>query len=111
MYTLLGGMAKKRKQRSLTKVVDERFSIHRKKGGGLVRQEAWENEQGVIEKYAITYINPSLPSDENGRVLGYDNAHRYHHRHYKGEIYPMMNFVSYEDIVDRFAEELREFVK
>lgn len=104
-------MVKKQKQRSLSKVVDERFSIPRKRGGGLVRQEAWENSQGGIEKYAITYINPALPSDENGRVLGYDNAHSYHHRHYKGKIYPLTDFVSYEDIVNRFAEELREFVK
>ena len=104
-------MAKPRKGTPLKKVVDERFSIHRKKGGGLVRVEAWENELGLVEKYAITYVNPSLPSDENGRVLGYDNAHDYHHRHYKGKIYPVMDFVSYEDIVNRFGEELREFVK
>ncbi len=104
-------MAKPRKGTPLKKVVDERFSISRKKGGGLVRVEAWENELVVIEKYAITYVNPSLPSDENGRVLGYDNAHDYHHRHYKGEIYPVTDFISYEDIVSRFAEELGEFVK
>lgn len=104
-------MVKKRKQSPLTKVVDERFSISRKKGGGLVRQEVWENGGGVVEKYAITYINPSFPSDENGRVLGYDNAHDYHHRHYKGKIYPVADFVSYEDVVNRFAEELEEFVK
>jgi hypothetical protein len=76
-----------------------------------VRQEVWENEKGMVEKYTITYINPSLPSDENGRVLGYDNAHDYHHRHYKGGIYPVTDFKSYEDIVNRFAEELKEFVK
>jgi hypothetical protein len=104
-------MAKQRKISPLKKVVDERFSIHRKRGGGLVRMEAWENEDGKIEKYGISYINPSLPSDENGRVLGYDNAHDYHHRHYKGEIYPVNDFVSYEDLVDRFSEELMEFVK
>ena len=104
-------MAKPRKRPPLKKIVDERFSISRKKGGGLVRVEAWENERSVVEKYAITYVNPSLPSDENGRVLGYDNAHDYHHRHYKGKIYPLSDFVSYEDIVNRFTEELREFVK
>lgn len=41
----------------------------------------------------------------------YDNAHDYHHRHYKGEIYPVNDFVSYEDIVSRFSEELMEFIK
>lgn len=104
-------MAKPKKVSPLKKVVDERFSIHRKHGGGLVRMEAWENEKGEIEKYGISYVNSSLPSDENGRVLGYDNAHDYHHRHYKGEIYPVSDFVSYEDLVNRFSEELMEFVK
>ena len=103
-------MKKNRKKIPLKKVVDERFSIHRNKGGGLLRQEAWEDSGGEIVKYAISCVSHALPSDENGRVLGYDNAHDYHHKHYKGEIYPVDDFVSYEELVGRFAEELKEFV-
>jgi len=34
-------------------------------------------------------------------VVGYDNAHGFHHRHYFGEVEPT-NFVSFDDIEARF---------
>ena len=33
----------------------------------------------------MAYINHLIFSGENGRVLGYDNSHNFHHRHYFGE--------------------------
>jgi hypothetical protein len=52
-----------------------------------------------------------LHQGDNGRVLGYDNAHDYHHRHYFGNISPVDDFVSYEDIIERFESEIKEYIK
>lgn len=59
-------------------------------------------------KYNIAYINHAICQGDNGRVFGYDNAHDYHHRHSHGYIYPIDDFISYEDIVERFESELKE---
>jgi hypothetical protein len=47
---------------------------------------------------------------DNGRVLGYDNAHGYHHRHYMGKV-EAYDFSSYEATVERFQIEWSEIVK
>lgn len=73
--------------------------------------EAWENEKGEIVKYSMAYINPLIFSGDHGRVIGYDNTHDFHHRHYRGEISEVDNFSSYQELVDRFEKEIKEFVK
>jgi hypothetical protein len=40
-------------------------------------------------------------------MLGYDNAHGHHHRHYLGKVEPI-EFVSFEDIEDRFEKDFME---
>lgn len=97
--------------KSFRKVVYEVFAIKEKQGGGLVKMEAWEDVQGNLVKYSLAYINPTICADDDGRVLGYDNAHYYHHRHYLGNIYPVEDFSTYEEIVSRFETELKEFIK
>ena len=77
----------------------------------MIKIEAWENSEKKIVKYSIAYINPLLFPGDNGRVLGYDNTHDSHHKHYLGEIFPVDDFSGYEDIVARFEKEIREFVK
>ena len=52
-----------------------------------------------------------LYQEDNGRVIGYDNAHDYHHKHLFGEIYPVEDFVSYEEIIERFEKEVKENIK
>lgn len=59
----------------------------------------------------MAYINHRLYQQDNGRVIGYDNAHNYHHRHYFGEVKPVDDFISYEDILERFENEIREYIK
>jgi hypothetical protein len=59
----------------------------------------------------MTYINHLIYSDDNGRVLGYDNTHTYHHKHYFGEIVHVDDFKDYQDLVERFKNEIKEFVK
>ena len=52
------------------------------------------------------YINHLLFSEDNGRVLGYDNNHDFHHSHYLGKISEVTDFKSYQDLVDRFERDI-----
>ncbi|NKQ34101.1 MAG: transcriptional regulator [Chloroflexi bacterium] len=98
------------KSGKFNKVVSERYPVPKRKGGGLIKIEVWENEAGEVVKYSIAYINHLLFAGDNGRVLGYDNAHNYHHKHYFGDIMPVTDFVNYQDLIERFEEELKEFI-
>lgn len=93
------------------KVVDERYALSVKRGGGIIKIEAWEDSTGKLIKYSIAYINHTLNPEDNGRVLGYDNAHGYHHKHLFGEISPVDNFSSYEAIIEQFESEIKEYIK
>jgi hypothetical protein len=91
----------------------ERFELSKKSGGGTLQYEAWGyEEQGktVVTRYSIAYINHILFSGDNGRVLGYDNAHGYHHRHWMGAIEPF-DFESYATVVERFQSEWQDLVR
>lgn len=56
-------------------------------GGGLVKDYAEiELATGKMWRYSLVYINPAIYARDNGRVLGYDNAHGYPHRHLFGKI-------------------------
>jgi hypothetical protein len=44
---------------------------------------------------------------DNGRVVGYDNAHGHGHRHFMGRVEPA-EFSTYEDLNRRFLEEVQE---
>ncbi len=85
---------------------EEIVGLTGKRRGGWLRRSVWL-ENGKVVKYALAYINPRICTVDNGRVLGYDNSHDYHHRHFKGEVTPI-NFKSYEELVDRFEKELME---
>ncbi len=86
------------------KIVDETFTISRKRGNGLLRREVWVDPHGKVVRYNLAYINHSLFSGDNGRVIGYDNAHGHHHRHYMGNVDPI-EFISFEDIETRFEQD------
>lgn len=45
-----------------------------------------------------------LHAGDNGRVVGYDNAHDGHHRHYFGVVEPI-EFVSFKDTERRFEQD------
>jgi len=93
------------------KIVSEQFPISPKRGGGILKIEAWENEEGEVVKYSMAYINQLIYSGDNGRVIGYDNAHDFHHKHYFGEISEVSDFSSYLNLVERFEQEIKEFLK
>ena len=88
------------------KVVDETTQVRCALGEGIIREEVWQDRDGVVVKYNLAFINPSLCPRDNGRVLGYDNSHGHHHRHYAG-VQETAFFSSYEALVQRFLDEVQ----
>lgn len=91
----------------------ERFELTQKSGGGLLSYEVWgyqESGKTVVTRYNLAYINHSICHVDNGRVLGFDNAHDYHHRHYMGEV-TAVEFISYEATLETFQQEWLAIVK
>lgn len=86
------------------KIADEYHKVASKKGGGALRREVWVGQDGKVTRYNLAYINHQLFQGDNGRVVGYDNAHNYHHRHYFGSVAPI-DFVSLEDVEERFQQD------
>lgn len=64
-------------------------------------------EDGRVVAYSLAYINHKRFAGDNGRVLGYDNSHGYHHRHFMGIVEPI-SFSTYADLAERFYRELHE---
>ncbi len=100
----------KSKKKNYIKVIDEQFIVPYDKGGGIIKFEAWEYENKTV-KYNMVYINKSLFPNDNGRVMGYDNSHNFHHKHYFGQITELDDFVSYEELVQQFKDDIKEFIK
>ena len=100
-------MTKPKKSKNLIKAVDETTKISKTKGNGILKFLVSTDEKGVLVRYSLAYINTNICNDDNGRVLGYDNDHGYHHRHNMG-IVEKVDFVSFEDIANRFDTEWRE---
>jgi hypothetical protein len=69
---------------------------------GLKQQEQQEQQQQQ-GPHSICHV-------DNGRVLGFDNAHDYHHRHYMGEV-TAVEFISYEATLETFQQEWLAIVK
>ena len=85
----------------------ERFELKPKSGGGLLNYEVWgykEKGKSIVTRYALAYVNLVICQQDNGRVLGFDNAHGYHHRHYMGSI-EAVEYESYEATQERFQQE------
>jgi hypothetical protein len=82
---------------------------HRLKGkrkGALLREQIWF-ENGQVVAYSLAYINLKQCPMDNGRVLGYDNSHDYHHRHFMGEV-ESVEFTTYAALAVRFIEEVHD---
>jgi hypothetical protein len=90
----------------------ERFELKAKSGGGLLSYKVWgyiDQGKTVVTRYSLAYINHAIYQGDNGRVLGFDNAHGYHHRHRLGQS-ENVDFVSYETTLERFQREWLEIV-
>ncbi|MCX7176121.1 MAG: DUF6516 family protein [Proteobacteria bacterium] len=90
------------------KVQDVSTRLANKRGNGILRREVWVDGKGKVVRYNLAYINHDLFQGDNGRVLGYDNAHGFHHRHYKGKV-EAVAFRSFEDIEARFEADWTAF--
>jgi len=86
------------------KIHDERHVITKRRGNGELRREVWVDANGLVTRYNLAYINHEVYQGDNGRVIGYENAHGYHHRHFFGQVEPI-DFISFEDIEDQFARD------
>jgi len=100
----------KSKNKKYTKVINEQFIVPFEKGGGIIKFEAWEYESEIV-KYNMAYINKNIFPNDNGRVIGYDNSHYFHHKHYFGEIIELDDFINYQTLVEQFKQDIKEFIK
>jgi hypothetical protein len=94
----------------IRKAVDERFYLSSAKGGGMLRREIWVYRRGRVVRYNLAYINHLIYGGDNGRVLGYDSAHRQHHRHFRGKV-TAVRFEGFEKIEARFEREWNRLAK
>jgi len=88
------------------KRVDETLYLSGRRRNAVLKEEVWYEGNRLI-KYSLAYVNPAVCSTDNGRVLGYDNSHGVHHRHFMGQV-EKVDFESYAAIVLRFEREIRE---
>jgi len=88
------------------KRIDQTSYLTGKRRGAILEEEVWFQGNRVV-KYSLAYINPRISSADNGRILGYDNTHGRHHRHYRGQT-ELVAFSSYQALVSRFEKEVRE---
>src|SRR5579859_3709858 len=79
------------------KVVDDTIYLKRPRRGAMLKEEVWEDQDGFVVKYSLAYINPAIFGADNGRILGYDNSHNHHHRHFLGK-QESFEFAGYEEI-------------
>ena len=106
-------MIKKKLPTKYTKVVDDTVKLPEKQGNGILKYSVSTAKYGKIARYSFTYINFNIYTGDNGRVLGYDNCHGRHHRHFMGKEYDI-DFNKFDDIQDHFEREweaLHEKVK
>jgi hypothetical protein len=96
-----------------TLLEQERFELKPKSGGGLLSYEVWgyqERGKTIVTRYNLAYINHAIYRGDNGRVLGFDNAHGYHHRHFMGKV-EAVGFENFEATHERFQQEWLDIVK
>ena len=95
-------MARKklRKTSKPHKIIDDTCYLGGRRRGAVLKEEVWYFGERVV-KYSLAYVNPRICSQDHGRVLGYDNSHGHHHRHFMGKV-EAFAFRSYQELADRF---------
>lgn len=99
-----------KKAERLIKTVDETAEVGCTNSRGIVREEVWQDSKGKVARYNLAFINHHLCLKDNGRVLGYDNSHGEHHRHYMGAA-ESFDFTNYEELLVKFLAEVHELRK
>jgi hypothetical protein len=57
-----------------------------RKGGVVVRIQADYSRGGRLLRYSLALIDTHRTGADGGPILGYDNAHGHHHRHYDSRL-------------------------
>jgi len=57
-------------------------------GTAILREEVWVDADGKVVRYNLAFLLPHVFHRDQGRVLGYDNAHGTHERHFLGKVAP-----------------------
>ena len=91
--------------RRLRKTTDYETAFACAGGAGILREEVWMDETGQVARYNLAFILPHLFYRDNGRVLGFDNAHGVHERHYMGTV-TEVEFVGFDQTSQRFYREV-----
>ncbi len=99
-----------RKRPKLRKITD--YTTRLRCGGGIavLREEVWVDSSGKVVQYNLALAAPHLSGVDNGRILGYDNAHGRHERHFMGDVTPAP-FASYGVTARRFFREVEAWRK
>lgn len=101
----------KRKDEPELESIDESHKIPDKKGNGQIRiQYQINSKTGEVVTYSMAYINQAICTVDNGRVIGYDNAHGQHHKHDMGEYIPV-EFESLEKTTELFQQQWQTHLK
>ena len=74
---------------------------------GILREEVWMDEQGVVFRYNLAFVVPHLSRVDHGRVLGYDNGHGRHEQHFLGRV-ESVEYIDFPSLSDRFYREVEE---
>ncbi len=99
---------KKKFKQTKTIRTEDRYEIPLKRGNGILNISILQDESGEVLEYSLAYINTRIFAKDNGRVIGYDNAHGKHHCHRMGK-YEIVEFKSFDKISELFEKEWREY--
>jgi len=94
-----------RNRSGLRKVTDDETGFRCAGGVGILREEVWVNGKDEVVRYNLAFVLPHVLSADNGRMLGFDNAHGIHERHFMGDVEPV-EFTNYEATANRFYHEV-----
>ena len=92
------------RQTDLRKVTDYETRFQCAGGFGILREEVWVNRREDVVRYNLAFLLPHRFRRDNGRVLGFDNAHGVHERHSMGEV-EAVQFKGYAATARRFFRE------
>lgn len=87
------------------KDTDYETEVRCAEGAGILREEVWVDESERVIRCNLAFLLPHMFYRDNGRVLGFDNAHGAHERHYMGAA-TEVEFVSLAQTSVRFYREV-----
>ena len=99
----------RQKRGEATKITDVEFHFRCASGAeGIYREEVYVDAANRVVKYNLAFIHFGLCQEDHGRVVGYDNAHGFHERHFMGTA-QRVEFQGYEDTLKRFQLEVKHY--